>query len=424
MDENIRKTYEILKAWKGEDYSFGNGATGTIADLTRGLGKKALIVANDAYRKTIAEEIAVDLEKEGIECAFASGARPNAPREDVYRIEGEILRVEPDFIVAIGGGSTLDAAKAANVLATYGNIGTREIDGWFGTGTVSAAFQKHGIRPRPLVAVATSASSGSHLTKYSNVTDIKRGQKKLIVDDMIVPSKALFDYSVTCTMPLSVTIDGALDAISHVFEVYCGAKGEKLEKAEEIASVAISLVLQHTGRLLENPGDGEAREALGLATDLGGYAIMVGGTSGGHLTSFSLVDVAAHGTACGIMNPYYAVYYSSAIQRQLKKVGEIYSRYGFISGCLDGLEGRELALKVAEGMLSFNSSIGAPVSLSGLKGFSSSYVEKALEAAKDPQLEMKLRNMPVPMSSSEVEEFMRPVLEAAADGRLDIVKTR
>ena len=68
----------------------------------------------------------------------------------------------------------------------------------------------------------------------------------------------------------------------------------------------------------------EARTLLGLGTDLGGYAIMIGGTNGAHLTSFSLVDVLSHGRACALMNPYYTVFFAPAIEDQLRVVGRIY----------------------------------------------------------------------------------------------------
>ena len=175
----------------------------------------------------------------------------------------------------------------------------------------------HGAKQIALVAVQTSASSGAHLTKYSNITDPVAGQKKLIVDPAVIPDRSLFDYGVTTSMPVKVTIDGALDAIAHTFEVYCGAKPEYYAKAQELAECAISLCAEYAHVLVKDPGNLKAREAIGLATDLGGYAIMIGGTSGAHLTSFSLVDIVGHGTACGIMNPYYAVFYEKAIQRQL-----------------------------------------------------------------------------------------------------------
>src|SRR5690606_28326423 len=145
---------------------------------------------------------------------------------------------------------------------------------------------------------------------------------------------------------------------------------------------------------VEDPNDMDAREALGLATDLGGYAIMVGGTNGAHLTSFSLVDVASHGRAVAIMNPYYTVFFAPAIEDRLRAVGDIYSRYGFIDADLSKLSGRELGLAVAEGMFAHYRSIGFPTKLSDLDGLRAEHVTRALTAAKDPQLDMKLKNMP------------------------------
>src|SRR5690606_22016588 len=168
----------------------------------------------------------------------------------------------------------------------------------------------------------------------------------------------------------------------------------------------------------------EAREAIGLATDLGGYAIMIGGTSGAHLTSFSLVDIVAHGTACGIMNPYYAVYYGKAIQEQLKVVGSVFAAHGYIDADLSKLSGRDLSLAVAEGMVAFGKSIGAPTKLSDIKGFTEGHITRALNAAKDPQLEMKLKNMPVPMTAADVDTYMAPILRAAATGDMSVIKEK
>lgn len=70
--------------------------------------------------------------------------------------------------------------------------------------------------------------------------------------------------------------------------------------------------------------------ALGLATDLGGYSIMLGGTNGAQLTSFSLVDILSHGRACGMLNPNYKALFAPAIEETLRRVGAIYCA----SGCM------------------------------------------------------------------------------------------
>jgi alcohol dehydrogenase class IV len=273
------------------------------------------------------------------------------------------------------------------------------------------------------MAVETSASSGTHLTKYSNVTDLVAGQKKLIVDDAIVPFHAVFDYAVTVSMPASLTIDGALDAMSHAMEVFYGASADKYELCKEIAETVLDLALNATKRAVDAPHDLEAREALGLATDLGGYAIMVGGTNGAHLTSFSLVDVTTHGRACGVMNPYYTVLFAGSIEKHLKALGARYAAAGHVKEGFETLSGRELALAVAEGMMSFALSIGAEVKLGDFPKFTPEHVARALAAAKDPQLKMKLQNMPIPMSVDQIDEYMGSVLEGAASGDFSKVKT-
>jgi alcohol dehydrogenase class IV len=173
---------------------------------------------------------------------------------------------------------------------------------------------------------------------------------------------------------------------------------------------------------MENPQDAEGREALGLATDLGGYAIMIGGTNGGHLTSFSLVDVLSHGRACAIMNPYYTVFFAPAIQDPLKLVGNIFKDAGYVDADIENLSGRELGTVVAEAMIAFEEKIGFPATLGAVPGFGDAHIERALTAAKNPQLKMKLENMPVPLTAEMVDEYMGPVLEAAKTGELDIIK--
>lgn len=421
MDSTKEKAYALLKAWKGDRYLFGTGVIDQLGQLVRRFGCRPLVVASGRHSARLIQAGLRSMDQAGVVPVTAqpvSGARPNAPREDVYRLESCILHHRPDCVVAIGGGSTIDACKAAAVLAAYGAEISPEIDHYFGTGQVSACVEKTGRRPIPVIAVETAASSGAHLTKYSNVTDPAAGQKLLIVDPAITPEGALFDYAVTATLPLKTTIDGALDGIAHTFESFCGAKPETYGLLEELTRTCLDLTLENTKKLLEDPADLQAREGLGLATDLGGYAIMVGGTSGAHLTSFSLVDLVAHGTACGIMNPYYAVFYSPAIQPQLKSIRPILEKHGFLSPDTRELEGRALAEAVAGGLIAFGRSIQAPVTLTELEGFTEEHVRRILTAAKNPSLSMKLQNMPVPMTAQDVEPYMASVIRSAMDGDL------
>ncbi len=418
-----RETAErLLREWRGDAYAFGLDCMSAAGEMTARLGKRALLVGNEsAWLAPATALVAQSLNFDAVDVvARERGSAPNSPIEDVYRIQDAIEAAAPSVIVMIGGGSTIDATKAA---AACARIAPRvhDVERFFGVGEVTKALG--GGRLTPLVAVETASSSGSHLTKYANVTDIAAGQKKLIVDEAVVPAAAVFDYAVTASAGKDLTCDEAFDGMSHCLEVYFGAKGDALEKVEPIALAGIELIVASVTAAVDAPDDLDAREGLGLGTDLGGYAIMVGSTNGGHLTSFSLVDVTTHGRATAILNPFYTVLFANSIERQLRGVAEVYRRAGYLAADTSGLSGRDLGLAVAEAMTALPSALGYPTALGDLAGFGPSHVDRAVAAAKNPQLRMKLQAMPVPMDAALIDRYMRPTLEAAAAGRLADVPT-
>ena len=435
MEKVMENAKNLLKNWKGDSYSFGFDVLARAGDYARGYGKSALLMVADLGEPWMAgtlQTVADSLSKNGIKCETVLGAGPNAPREDVYRLALQVARSQPQVLVALGGGSTIDAAKAANVLAAYSPAQVKEalqasssaagtVDPYFGVGNVTKVKTAAGKPLLPLIAVQTAASSGAHLTKYSNITDPATGQKKLIVDEAIVPQSSVFDYGVTLGTPLSLTLDGGLDGIAHAWEVFMGATGQAYySQMREVADACLRLIVYGLPRVKENPRDREARLCLGLATDLGGYSIMIGGTSGPHLGSFSLIDVLTHGRACAILNPYYTVLFAPKIQDQLALFAEILGESGFVKIGTAGKKGRDLAMLVARGMIQFSKALGFPATLAEA-GVSKGHLERMITAAKDPQLKMKLQNMPTPMESErgDVDRLMKPTLEAAFSGNLD-----
>ena len=153
-----------------------------------------------------------------------------------------------------------DDKMTAAQRAGYEWIVDNDIEDYFGTGLVTQVLNERGKTLTPHVAIQTAASSGAHLTKYSNITDIQTGQKKLIVDDAIVPSRAAFQYDVTTSMSPGFTADGALDGISHMIEVLYGAVGQSFYgKAEEVAGTGVNLIVTHLERAVGDPADLEHR---------------------------------------------------------------------------------------------------------------------------------------------------------------------
>lgn len=426
MENLTQEAKKLIVEFKGSDYVFGTGVLEQVGTMTAQIGRRALVISrlSSAWLKPALDRVVAGLRQNGVAVIGpVQGAAPNAPREDVYRLQGHILHQQPDVIVSLESGSGIDASKAAAVLATFGDM-EAELDPYFGLGQVSKLCESTGRKVLPVVAAMTAASSSAHLTKYANITDPLKGQKKLIIDEAIVPPKAVFDYGLTVSQPMSLTLDGGMDGFSHCIEVYLGARGDGVERIEKIALTGMELIVAGLAVLAQKPADPAAREQVALGTDLGGYAIMVGGTSGPHLNSFSLVNYLSHGRACALMNPYYTVFFTPAVEERVRKIGEIFKRHGYLVADPAALAGRELGLAVAQGILAFNRQIGFPTTLAEIDGIDRAVIAKILAAAKDPQLESKLQNMPVPLTADLVDQYMGPVLEAAWSGDLTQIAIR
>jgi alcohol dehydrogenase len=436
VKENFEKAGKILRKWKSDSYTFGEGALDTTGRYTAQFGKKAILIVTQQehpWNEKPFNQVHSSLKANGISYVTINGARPNAPREDVYRISLQIARSKPDAIVALGGGSTIDASKAAAVLNTYfpeevmkilsAEAGDADsIEPYFGVGNVTKMKEMTGRTVMPVVAVQTAASSAAHLTKYSNITDPITGQKKLIVDEAIIPPASVFDFKVTLDCPLSLTLDGGLDGFAHAWEVFMSVSGPFYEEVREVAELSIRLIVNGLQRIKKDSRDLDGRIALGLGTDLGGYSIMLGGTSGPHLGSFSLIDILSHGRACALLNPYYTVLFAPVIQDQLKVVGAIFREAGYMKEEMKNLSGRDLGLALAKGMIAFAKALNFPTTLKEA-GATRGHLNRMLTAAKNPQLKMKLQNMPTPMDAEkgDVDRLMKPVLEAAFTGDLSLI---
>jgi alcohol dehydrogenase len=417
---------DIIRGFKGDNYNFGLNCFSHFGQQVAELGRRALVVIDGlgaAWAAPLHEAVGETLRAASVAIAgeYLPGAAPNAPHGDVMRIAAAIRDRKPEVVVAVGGGSGIDAVKAAAAYSVLGDLHP-DLMAYFGMGQVSKMLHDSERRMIPLAAAQLAAGSAAHLTKYSNITFPEQAQKLLIIDEAVVPPKATFDYRTTCTMSPGFTMDGGLDGIAHCQEVYYGAQADKCGGVRPVCLSGIEMIVNHLPQACRDGGNLDAREALGLGTDLGGYAIMLGGTNGAHLTSFSLVDILSHGRACAIMNPYYTMFFAPAIEEKVRDVGLIYKAAGFTDADLGRLHGRDLGRAVAEAMINLSQSIGFPTRLADVPGFTDEHLRRALVAAKDPKLESKLKNMPVPLSAETVDDFMGPVLQAAKTGDITLVK--
>lgn len=164
-----------------------------------------------------------------------------------------------DGVVAVGGGSSIDAGKGIAVLAS--NEGPlSEYAGY-------NRIPRPGI---PLFAIPTTAGTGSEMSRVTVITDTRRNVKMMILDAYLLPTAAFVDYTLTLSMPRSLTANVGVDTLTHGIEAYVSRKAGTMTDA--LALSCVDLVGRHLVRAWRHPGDHEARKGMMEAASLGGMA--------------------------------------------------------------------------------------------------------------------------------------------------------
>ena len=234
----------------------GSGALES-ADLK--LGKKALIVADPMMVKLAnVDKVKAVLEKQGVE--FVEYTDITGEPTDVM-VEAGVKKYKEsncDFLIAIGGGSPIDTMKAIG--AVVGNGG--EIDDYMGK-----TIEK---KTPTLVAIPTTAGTGSEATQFTIINNTKQNIKMLLSGKVLIPSMAIIDPQFTLTAPKSVTAATGLDALCHATESYTSRKAQALSKSFSVS--AIKRILKYLPICYEDGSNVEAREQMSIAALEAGIA--------------------------------------------------------------------------------------------------------------------------------------------------------
>lgn len=269
------------------------------------LGKKALIVTgkSSAEKNGSLADVKKALESVKISYAHYNKIEPNPSVEEVREAALFAKKSGVDFIIGIGGGSPLDAAKAIAILTA------NDID----DDTLYSGVYKN--RPLPIAAVPTTAGTGSEVTPYSILTYNKINNKKSIGCDSIFPAAAFLDYAYTSTLSSETTINTAIDALSHAVEGYLSARATDIIKPYAIES--IRLIGECIPELKKNTLKDEVREKLLYASMLAGIVIAHTGTTAVHAMGYPLtyhknID---HGRANGLVLYHYLKFLEPSIEK-------------------------------------------------------------------------------------------------------------
>jgi alcohol dehydrogenase class IV len=240
---------------------FGSGAAGQIGEESRKLGgKKGLIITDEVLLKLgVLEGVGQTLSQAEIQFAVYSGVFTEPTVDFVQEGVRSYRESDCDFLLAVGGGSAIDTAKAISVMATNGGA----IEDYQGANKV----REPGA---PLIAVPTTAGTGSEVTQFTIITDTKSDVKMLIASPFLIPRKAIVDPLLTLSMPRGLTAATGIDALTHAIEAYVSVKAQPM--SDIFALSAIELISGSLRQAWSNGNNGEAREKTMLGALQAGIA--------------------------------------------------------------------------------------------------------------------------------------------------------
>lgn len=269
------------------DIVFGTGALSKLPKLSEEYHKPIVISSNYFVKSGLVENISRSLNAD----AFTD-VSPNPDVAEVNRCSKQIRANGNDVIIAVGGGSVIDLAKAASVtvedISEYHKTG-REIP------------KEH----LPVIAVPTTSGTGSEVTNVSVLTNRKTGEKAPIVSDSFFSKTALVDPALTLSLPKKVTASSGIDVLCHAIEGYWSRGHQPI--CDALAVYAAKLVFRYLPVAYEHPDDREAREKMAEASLIGGLAFSLPKTTSSHACSFPLTAVyhIPHGEACGLTLDFF-----------------------------------------------------------------------------------------------------------------------
>lgn len=237
----------------------GNGSMNQIGSYAGSFGKKCLIVCGKStVRNGLHNRLDLLLTEHNISCAVFDGI--SGEPTDVMITEGlEKYRSEEcDFLIGVGGGSSIDAMKAIAMTAVYDG----RLSDYIGVEIDSTLPN--------MIAVPTTAGTGSEATQFTIITDTETGVKMLLKGRSLMPKLAVVDPELTVTSPKGVTVSTGLDALTHAIEAYTSRKAQPL--SDTLAISAVKRIFQYLPLVIQNGDDHDARAQMSIAALEAGIA--------------------------------------------------------------------------------------------------------------------------------------------------------
>jgi alcohol dehydrogenase class IV len=323
----------------------GPGSSATLARLIADRGAKSVLVVTDAIlvKLGVVAPVLAALEDAGLAVTVFSDVEPD-PTIDIVLAGIEQLRASgAGAVLAIGGGSPIDAAKAMIACHASGRR-PQDLDGYF----------KVRATVLPFFAIPTTAGSGSEVTVASVVSDPAAGRKFAIVDNKLVPAAIALDPDLMLGLPAKVTAATGMDALTHAIESYVSTLATPSTRGMSVA--ASRAILRDLPRACADGSDIEARQGLSLASCLAGLAFTKASVGYVHAIAHQLGPLyhLPHGHLNAILLPYVLDFY---LEGATPRMAELARACGLGR---DGDDPRLLATSLIAAIRQLNATIGIP----------------------------------------------------------------
>ena len=284
---------------------------GSLSHLSRLDGRRAAVLTDDAAMESLGylQQAMDHLDEAGIEVQIVARIGHEPTTADIDRCKVEIESLEPDWIIALGGGSVMDAAKAVWVFAEHPHL------------TWEQAFQFNQLPPIKdirMAAIPTTSGTGSETSRVAVLVDGSTGMKKLIFSAEIIPSLAIIDPNLPSSMPPALTACTAFDAMSHAIE----SNMSKLSTAftSSMATAAIQMIFRFLPGAYHD-SDAEARERMHYASTLAGMAINNSTVGLAHaMDQVGPIFDIPHGVVCAVLLPYTLAFMFDTVEVRLAEM--------------------------------------------------------------------------------------------------------
>lgn len=292
------------------DIRFGCGRIKEVGSVVAQFGKCCLLVSRPVSNvlEPVMGKVKKSLSDAGVSFVYFDGVIPN-PTTDIVTLGAELARShKTDVVLGVGGGSSMDTAKAIAVEASHK-----------GSSWDYLFFRETQPTDKtlPIITVTTTSGTGSQVTQVAVITNTKEKRKSAIYNSVIYPKVSIIDPELTLTVPEHITASTGFDVFAHSFEAYIHKNTSPY--IEILALEAIRLVVEHLSTTVKDGSNIEARSAMSWADTLAGLSIANAGVTLPHGIGMAIgggCPYIMHGEALAAIYPEFMRFtYSSAIQK-------------------------------------------------------------------------------------------------------------